>query len=253
MIALLLVTALATAPDEPADLREELDEGVFVNWTSMQLEVVSAGEGRGVGATRKAVEALARTGLGERVHLAANGVRVGPELTVEQVLLDPEIGATVEARIDRWAVGEARYFASGRIEIVAELPLLDLLKPVSLRSAVTRPESLRQPEVTGVLIDARGSGASPSWAPAIIGRGDEVLWDGTLWADVAIHSSPLIWLSDPAHMAVARVGDSPLLVRVDRADGARLFLEADDAVRFRTALYGSDVLRSGQIAILVDP
>jgi hypothetical protein len=159
----------------------------------------------------------------------------------------------VEARAGRWAVGETRYYASGRIEVIAELDLLDLLKPYNVHRAHPRPQQVREPAVTGVVIDARGTGAIPTWAPIIVSPGERVLWDGALWADIAVSATPVVWLSDPAHPAIIGVGQNPMIVRAESSAEGTIVLEALEAVRFRTALEGSGVLRSGAVAIIVGP
>ena len=71
-----------------------------------------------------------------------------------------ELSEAIRARVSRWVVTEARYYASGNVELDAALSLQDLLKPYTIKSAVPMPERLSQPEVTGLLIDARGSRAT---------------------------------------------------------------------------------------------
>ena len=249
---MIFLLALVWAQD-PQDYREDIGGGAVVNWTTLTLEVSNSAQGRGVGATRKVVEASARTGLGAQVRSAVGGVHVARDIDVNDLLRDEELADAVDARSIRWAVGETRYFASGRIEVVAELDLLDLLKPYSVHVGHTRPEELRQPTLTGVVIDARGTDAVPTWAPMVLSPGERVLWDGAMWSDLAVSSTPVFWLTDPAHAAIARVGQDPIVVQAVDAGRGTLTLSDMDAVRFRTALQDSDVLRSGAVAIIVDP
>ncbi len=244
--------ALALAQD-PQDIREDIGDGAVVNWTTMTLEVSNSAQGRGVAATRKVVEASARHDLREQVQSAVGGVHVARDVYVDDLLRDPDLMDAVEARSVRWAVGETRYYGSGRIEVIAELELLDLLKPFNVHVQHVRPVVLREPALTGVIIDARGTGASPSWAPEILAPNNRVLWDGGLWSDVAGSTTPVFWLPDPAHSAIVRVGEDPLIVQAERSGDGILVLEYMDAVRFRTALQDSDVLRIGAIAIIVGP
>ncbi len=250
MIVIWLALALA---QDPEDFREDIGGGAVVNWTTLTLEVSNSAQGRGVGATRKVVEASARNGLGDQVQSAVAGVRVASELDVNELLRDPALSERVESRSARWAVGATHYYASGRIEVIAELDLLDVLKPYNEHVQHTRPQVVREPELTGVVIDARGIGAAPVWAPVILAPNERVLWDGGLWHDVAVSTAPVFWLSDPAHPAIVRVGQDPLIVRAEESGDGTLVLEYMDAVRFRTALEGSDILRSGAIAIIVGP
>ena len=175
--------------------------------------------------------------------------RVFP-LTIGLVTL---AGALLQVRAGRWSAGETRYFASGRIEVVAEVSLLDFLKPVSLERGVERPEALREPAITGILIDARGTDVLPAWFPEIRAPNGEVLWDGSLWADAAVSQIPVVWVGDPAHMAVARVGEDPLIVHAGSGGPGVVVLDPLDAVRFRTTLTGSAMLRQANMVVVVDP
>jgi hypothetical protein len=253
MIALLVALVHAGSEADPQDLREDLGGGAAVNWTTLTLEVARSGQGRGIAGTRKAVEHDVRTGLGPAVAEAALAVRVSADAYVDDLVADEALGEAVEARLGRWTVGESRYHASGRIELVAELRLIDLLKPWSLVNAPPRPEAPREPGLSGVLVDARGIEALPSWAPRLLDEHDRVLWDGTVWEDVALAVPPVSWIPDPAHPGVARVGPNPLILRAAGVRGADLVLDPLDAVRFRTALSSAEVLREGTVVVVVDP
>lgn len=253
MMLFLLATAFAQNPEDLEDYREDIGGGAVVNWTTLTLEVSKTAQGRGVGATRKVVEASARSDLGEQVQSAVGGVHVARDIDVNDLLRDPDLMEIVGSRSVRWAVGETRYYSSGRIEVVAEIELLDLLKPYSMHVQHVRPQIVRQPAITGVVIDARGSGAQPVWAPIVQSPGGRVLWDGALWSDAAAGTTPVFWLPDPAHSAIVRVGPEPMVVRATGGDRGTLVLDEMDAVRFRTALDGSDVLRAGAIAVILDP
>ncbi len=254
MIAMLLSIAFGQqVPLDPPDLRENLGRGVSVNWTTLTLEVTRDGHGRGVGATRKAIEHDARDGLRQSVRVGADNVRVTSGIAVEDLLQDEVLSEAVSSRVSRWVVGEARYYNSGRIELVAELTLLDLLKPWNLANATPRPAEPRVPDLTGVVVDARGTGVTPAWAPRILSDGERLLWDGTVWDDVALGVAPVVWVADPSHPAVATAGDRPLVVRAERATGADLFLDPLDAARFRTAVADSELLREGTVVVVADP
>jgi len=256
MMIWMLASALAQEPAnaaDPQDLRIAVDDSAEVNWTRGVLEVTRSAQGRGVAATRKAVEASARNNLGAQVQDAVRNVQIDPNSQVHDRLDDSELGGLLRSRAGRWAVGETRYYASGRIEVIAEVPLVDLLKPVSLAVSIARPEGVREPAITGVLIDARGTGVRPAWFPEVQTPAGQVLWDGALWDDQAVTGIPVVWVSDPAHLAAARVGDDPLIVQAERGDAGVIVLTAEDAVRFRTTLHDSDVLREAHTVVVVDP
>lgn len=244
-----LAVALAA---EPAPVRVVVSDEVSIDWTRLVLQVTTSAVGRGVGATRKAVEHDARQEIEPAVYDGVRKVRVTPELTVDDLLDGGATGLALETRTRRWFVSEARYFASGRVELVAELSLQELLKPWTLSVARLAPASEVQPSYTGLLVDARGTGAVPAFAPRVVHGGD-VLWDGVLWDEIAVFQTPAVWVSDPAHPAAARAGQQPLIVRAVAARGAELELDTSDAVMFRTGLRDARLLGEGTVVVVVDP
>jgi hypothetical protein len=234
------------------DLREDLGGGAAVNWTTLTLEVTRVAHPRGIDASRRVVEHEAGIGLGEAVRSAATHVRLTSDETLGARLGDPTLGPLIGARVERWSMGETRYATSGRVEVVGSLSLFETLRPWTQSVAIERPEEVREPAFTGLLVDARGSGARAAFAPRLLGVG-QVLWDGAMWADAALARSPVVYVPDPAHAAVARVGERPLIVHASSAEGADLVLDELDAVRFRSGFADTGPLRAGTVVVVLDP
>lgn len=253
MTTLVLLSLLAHgAVGEPEDVRVELADGVVVNWTRLALEVTVAARPRGVDATIKATEHEARQLVEPSMAWGVGEVQVTHDLTLAELQEDPEVGVPIRARSERWVIGEARYHASGRVELVGELPLQELLKPWMLSVAKLPPQADVQPAFTGVLLDARGTGAEPAYAPRVL-YGSEVLWDGLLWDQVALFQAPVVYVPDPAHPAAARAGDHPLVLRVVEADGSDLEVGREDRIRWRTGLQGARIVGEGTVVVVIDP
>jgi hypothetical protein len=250
---LLMGPALAESIEgEPVDIREELSRDIAINWTRLTVEVTSGARGWGVTATSKALEHTARKKIGPDITWGAHRVQVAADLTVDDLCREPELGDAVQARIERWIVSEARYYTSGRVQLTGELSLQELLKPWALSVARLAPEQEGRRGYTGLVVDARGTGVTPSYAPRILHE-DEVLYAGTLWDDVALFQTPVVYVPDPAHPAAARAGDKPLVLQADRAAGTDLVVGSEDFIRFRTGFHDSRVLGDGSVVVVVDP
>lgn len=249
MIALLLALALA---GEPEDVRQELSSGAWINWSQLTVEVEARAQSGGV-ATYKSAEAEARRVMGPRLATAARQVSVDGAVTLGDLEDGPAMGESVATRMARWSVSEARYHASGKIELVGTLSLRELLKPWTLASALEAPASPDEPAYTGLVIDARGLELSPVWAPTLQSDDAETLWNGTLWEDVAYERAPVVYVSDAAHPAAARAGNNPLFVRATAAEAGKLTLSDEDAVKLRTAFSRGRALGDGRVVLVVDP
>ncbi|MBW2256062.1 MAG: hypothetical protein JRI25_15875 [Deltaproteobacteria bacterium] len=216
-----------TTEGEPLDVRQALSRDVAVNWTRLTVEVTSGARGWGVTATTKALEHTARQKIGPDIRWGARRVRVATDVTVDDLRHDPELGDAVESRIERWVVSEARYYTSGRVELTGELSLQELLKPWALSVALLAPEQEGRRGYTGLVVDARGTGATPAYAPRIL-HGDE------------------------AHPAAARAGEKPLVVRAEHAMETDLVIGDEDFIRFRTGFHDARVLGEGTVVVVLD-
>ncbi len=132
--------------------------------------------------------------------------------------------------------------------------LQDLLKPYTLSEARSAPAA--EPGAftwTGLVIDARGTGLEPCWAPAVVTAENREVMVVRMWEDDAVNTAPLVYVSDPAHPFAARAGMHPLFVRAASADGASVVLGGEDLRRLESELGGAPVFGQGRVVIVVDP
>lgn len=245
---------LASAGDVP-DVIEQVGEGVTVNWTTLTVEVSGQGRSSRVGRVNP-VEELARREVDAALRQSIGRLRVAPDLSLNAVMSDDRIGASVRARAARWVVHEATYGTSGRVTLRASLELHDVLKPWLLKLARAAPvasaDTATPPDVShsGVLIDARGTRARPAYAPRIVSGSGEVL-SGSVFDPVrAAAVAPARFLSDPAHpAAVGAVGRDPLILVVAGVEGAEFRLAPITVEELSEARL---LLRQRPVVVLVD-
>jgi hypothetical protein len=241
---------------DPPTVRREVARGVWVDWTHLAIEADGEAKGHGTEDT-EAVEQLARREVDIAIRQAADRVRLTQDLTVEGIEGDDRVWDAVASRLPRWEVDQGTYYTSGKVELKASLSLQELLKPWTLsvaRPAPAQPES--PPAWTGIVLDARGTGVEPCWAPALAtAEGKEIL-SIRMWDEDAVNTAPLVWVSDPAHPAAARAGVHPVFVRVASASGTTLVLGGDDLSRLEAILGDvatSRFLGEGKVVVVVDP
>jgi hypothetical protein len=235
-----------------SDVVREVAAGVTVNWTDLTLHASGVGRTGGTEG-RKAIEQLARREVEASMRQGSGRIPVTVDRSLDDLRSVKELADSLQARVSRWVVTEARYFASGNVELDAELSLQDLLKPYTLKSAEPVPERLSQPDFSGLLIDARGTRARPAWAPRVLDPSGEVLFGGGVWSEHAVSAIPVVYVSDPAHAAARRVGDRPFVVVADGARGPDLVLSEADAKRFRSTMTDAEVLGMGSVVVVLRP
>ena len=79
------------------------------------------------------------------------------------------------------------------------------------------------------------------------------MYDGTLWADAALDAVPAVYVDDLAHRAAARAGSRPMVLKVVRAVGGDLVLDAAGAALYRRHIAGSVVPGEGRLVVVIDP
>ncbi len=255
IVGLLLCQVVAAAP-----VVQELSGGE-IDWTESVLRVrASAMPHSSQLADRQATEQDVREQLIYRMHELASQVMVEAGVQAGDLLSQPgDLGEVLEQGLSdgggHWQVVETRYFTSGKVELVSELPLLDWLGPALLEKQTPGEEGEETSgSSTGILVDARQVQVLPSLAPRLLGPDGEVLYGATstLSRGRAV-LAPVMWIGDPADAELgARVGDRPLLVvAVDVRENCDLVLSREDALRVRTIGQHTRLLADAPVAIAV--
>ncbi len=254
MIALIFaLSAFAQELADPAHVRREISGGVWVDWTDLAIEVTTDARGHGT-QDIEAVEQQARREVDAAMGQGARRVLLNRQTTVGDLEEDQRLWQALASRLSRWEIEEGRYTDEGEVTLTATLDLQDLLKPYTLSQARPAPVAdARAGAWTGLVIDARGTGLEPCWAPAVVTAEAREVMVVRMWEDDAVNSAPLVYVSDPAHPFAARAGLHPLFVRAAAADGASIVLGGEDLRRLEAELAGSTAFGQGRVVIVVDP
>jgi len=232
--------------------------GGRIDWTEQTLVVQASGvKGSGAMSDLKAIEQAARTILAPNLESVARQVRVdGP--VAAGVLLDGDdmVSEMLGENLLRWRVIETRYYTSGRVELTAELDLQPWLSPAVIGVADGREDATLDPKQSGVVIDARGTGLKPSFAPRVLdGAGGTVYSAISLSRESASRVAPAVWVTDPADpQASERAGETPLFILADDVqDGCEVVLDPRDAALLKVLADETDLLARGRVVVIVDP
>jgi hypothetical protein len=235
-----------------ADVEEVVGAGVRVDWTHLTLDVWTDTLGRPT-QNLEAVEQLGRREVDVAFQQSVGRVRVTSSALLAELATDPGLGAAVSARLPRWNVTEAVYGTSGRVTLSATLSLQDLLQPWATQIAKAGSAPPASPDgPTGLLVDARGTGARPAYCPRLLDPGERPLYAGELYEEQAVLLAPYVFVPDPVHPAAALAGAAPAWVRAVRRVGES-DLVLDEAGAARVAELADSLLGRGQVVIVVDP
>lgn len=251
---MLLVLAAAFAIDPVL----EPHSGGVVDWTNFRLVVHAASTGTtGAMSNVESAEGDARSQLEPRVEALARALRIDHERTAGDLL---DAGDAVADRLERnlayWEVYEARYLASGAVELDAALPLQRWLRPALVTMATTTERPPVVGGASGAIVDARGLDLRCAVAPEFVDAAGAHLYGiSDMTAHAGSQRPPVVYVHDPADPAAARrAGVTPTFLRPEAVrDGSDLVFGADAAARLRELLSTSDVLRNGTVVVVVGP
>lgn len=248
--ALLLVMLPSRAEGPSGELlrpvRRPVGDRAAIDWSRLVLEVSATGFDPLLKSDSKPLEQQAISAIDARI----GGLAALVPLRADLRLGDASPHAAKDA-LAGWIVRESRYYAAGPVEVVGELDLQPVAAMWLSERAAAPPAEGGGP--TGVLIDARGRGVEPVLAPVITDPGGAVLYDGTVFRDVAYARAPVAWVSDPAHPDAQRAGREPAFFVAIAGGVGSIQLGEGDAVRFRGTVSGSRAIGEGSVVIVVDP
>lgn len=249
---LLLTAAFAFDP-----VLEELDDGA-VDWTNLRLVVHASGGGvTGAMDNLEAAEGDAREKLEPSFQRLARAVRVD-RARLAGALLDAgdAVADRLDSNLSLWEVFEARYLASGLVELDAALNLQSWLRPALVTFAHTPERPSIPGGASGLVVDARGLPLDCALAPEFFdAAGAHLFGIGDMTGYAASLHGPVVYVRDPADpVGARRAGDTPIFVRPDSVrDGTDLVFGPEAAAEITAAGASSDVLLHGKVVMVVGP
>lgn len=215
-------------------LIEKDDDGLSIDWSRFILRIKGIGMApeRGTLAQRRLMAKRTAFADGYRRlaesldQLRVNGSAFVRDLTV----VDDQTRLGINELVRDARAVDTHYWADGSVEVTLELPLSG---PGSLARVVFGPAATASQSVkgkpSGILLDARGTGAQPALRIRVRDQGGKPL---------TAEESPLAYYHLPEG-AKAFVGDSPVTLKAKRAFGptrADLLLADDEANKLKDAL-----------------
>ncbi|EAU66473.1 conserved hypothetical protein [Stigmatella aurantiaca DW4/3-1] len=176
------------------------------------------------------------------------GVPLRAGQTVGEAMAQEEVRGRVEETLRGFKISHKRYYSDSGVEMDAEVPLpalVSALVPASAPGIVLNKQGPKK--YTGLVVDARGLGATPVLAPVLVDAAGHPVYGvdalSRRTTAVAVYPEGL----DEARKS-SLVGEKPLVVKAVRLQGSDLVL-ADEALK---QLAESDVsfLAEGRVAIV---
>lgn len=242
-----------TKPAAPEAATVKPEAGV--NWEGQILKATGAGapdmKASNPAQARLGAERAAKLDAFRNLLEQAKGVRISASRTVGDAMASDEVRGRVEGVIRGFKITHKRYYSDGGLEMDVEVPLAALtsvLEPASDTALTVNTQGAKK--YTGLVVDARGLGASPVLSPRLLdGAGKAVYGAEALSSEARRSAAVAAWFKslDEAQKS-ALVGDKPLVLKATRLQGSDLVL-AEEALK-QLAEANASFLTEGRVAIV---
>ena len=233
-IAVSGATSETTSDATASDLVEVHDDGLTIDWTRLTMQVTGIGMAPDRGSLSASRLMAKRTAYSDAYHQLADdldNIRVNSEAYVRDLTaVDDSAREDVNDLIQDARSSDLHFWPDGSAQISLKIPLAgdpSLSKVLLGTCAATSSPFPGSP--SGILLDARGTGAQPALIPHVRDALGQVLTPD---------NQPFRYYHLPAG-TTEFVGDEPLKLVVYRAFGtthADLLLKKSDADKFKAAL-----------------
>ena len=272
-------------PDASVDLVEYFNSGQ-INWTQGLVTangVISAQEADELGMHQKGTEIAFQRAVRNIYHtllqLRIDEQRCGASLFTEnqntrskimdmvagskilQMDWSPSRGATLSAQM-------SLYGGFSQFVLPADIRQVQPIKPLNgtsyaqyfpIQSSDVQEEGSGLKSYTGLIVDARGTGAKPSMVPLLLNEnGIEVFGPAYVSREYAVQHGICQYIQvkeNVSWLSLARVAPRPLVVKGLKADppgGCRIFISNTDASRLRESSSHLEFLKQCRVIIVLD-
>lgn len=214
-----------------------------------------------------AIQAARNVALRNALELI-KGLQMTSTTTVENFMVSSDVIRTqIDGYIRKFTTSEPRFMSDKTIEITVTIPfdndLGNTLLPATVVSnpvvQIQAPATpVAAPGYTGLIIDARGTGAIPALMPKIVDEdGREVYGSANISREWAVKWGMAGYSRSPEQAQVFkdRLGTQPGMIKAMRATGnsrCDLVISNKDANSIRAAAKTSKILSDCRVIILVD-
>ncbi len=234
---------------------QKLDKGE-VNWSSKTVTAT----GSGTFSNSSSNAAQARLGATRAAKMDAyrnlleivKGVNLSSQSTVGNAMTSTDIKSKIEGVVKGAEVSDTKYFSDGGVDVVLKMSLDGALADAVLPGGSAAAATAGGDGYTGLIIDAKGLGASPALSPRVLDDAGKELYSATVVNKDKLHDHGVAAYvkSLDAARAEKRAGAKPLVLKVAKVSGAGkadLVVSAKDAAQVKGSF-----LSDGNVVIVTD-
>ncbi|OGQ20545.1 MAG: hypothetical protein A2138_14155 [Deltaproteobacteria bacterium RBG_16_71_12] len=232
-----------------------------INWSKKTVTATGSGAANlkdgPVAVARLNAERAAKLDALRNVIETIQGIQVTASRSAGDVMSNGEIRSRIQGMAQGFKVIDTKYYSDGSVDVVVQMPIDENLTN-ALVEKPKRPKKVSgggAASFTGLIVNARGLGLTPSMAPRIVDEAGKEVYGTEVVSEKGLKQGGIVGYVKADAQAGDRVGDKPLVVKglrlVDKSK-TDLVIANGDADKLRDPTQNLSFLADGKVVILVD-
>lgn len=232
-----------------------------INWSKKTVTATGSGAANlkdgPVAVARLNAERAAKLDALRNVIETIQGIQVTASRSAGDVMSNGEIRSRIQGMAQGFKVVDTKYYSDGSVDVVVQMPIDENLT----NALVEKPKKPKKvsgegaANWTGLIINARGLGLTPSMAPRVVDEAGKEVYGTEVVSEKGLKQGGIVGYVKADAQAGERVGDKPLVVKglrlVDKSK-TDLVIANGDADKLRDPTQNLSFLADGKVVILVD-
>ncbi len=232
-----------------------------INWSKKTVTATGSGAANlkdgPVAVARLNAERAAKLDALRNVIETIQGIQVTATRSAGDVMSNGEIRSRIQGMAQGFKVVDTKYYSDGSVDVVVQMPIDDNLtnalveKPKKPHKIATEGAA----SYTGLIVNARGLGLTPSMAPRIVDEAGKEVYGTEVVSEKGLKQGGIVGYAKADAQATERVGDKPLVLKglrlVDKSK-TDVVIANGDADKLRDPNQNLSFLADGKVVILVD-
>ncbi|MBI1947448.1 MAG: hypothetical protein HYS27_17270 [Deltaproteobacteria bacterium] len=232
-----------------------------INWSKKTVTATGSGAANlkdgPVAVARLNAERAAKLDALRNVIETIQGIQVTASRSAGDVMSNGEIRSRIQGMAQGFKVVDTKYYSDGSVDVVVQMPIDENLTN-ALVEKPKKPKKVSSEGAanwTGLIINARGLGLTPSMAPRVVDEAGKEVYGTEVVSEKGLKQGGIVGYVKADAQAGERVGDKPLVVKglrlVDKSK-TDLVIANGDADKLRDPTQNLSFLADGKVVILVD-
>lgn len=265
LLSLALPVAAQKDPAGDDGIVQKLAHGE-INWSTKTVTATGSGAANlkdgSVAKARLMAERAAKLDALRNIVETIQGIQVTGTRNAADVMSNGEVKSKIQGMAQGFKVVDTKYYSDGSVDVIVSMPIDENLtnalveKPKAAPGAKARKVNTEGPEsYTGLVVNARGLGITPSMAPRILDESGKEVYGAEIVSDKGLQQGGIASYAKTDEKAAERSGGKALIVKALRvADKSKtdVVISNADADKLRDPNTNLSFLADGKVVILVD-